>query len=95
MAPSALSPVCRPEDLKQTVLTDKDESIDYALDELAELTPRQSASPAVPSPTELRSLHPQVLTIPLPGTDTGAGKSETAGLSSYGWSFQNPMRADI
>jgi hypothetical protein len=52
-----------PEDHKQTVLTD--ESIDHALDELAEFTPPLSGLPAAPSRTELRRLHPQVLTIPL------------------------------
>jgi hypothetical protein len=51
-----------PEDHKQTVLTD--ESIDHALNELAELTPPLSGLPAAPSRTELRRLHPQVLTIP-------------------------------
>jgi hypothetical protein len=51
-----------PEDHKQTVLTH--ESIDHALDELAELTPPLSGLPAAPSRTELRRLHPQVLTIP-------------------------------
>jgi hypothetical protein len=69
-----------PEDHKQTVLTAECQAV---IDTLAELTPPLSGLPAAPSRTELRRLHPQVLTIP-PRTQRGAPIRDMRVLSAAG-----------